>query len=257
MPAQDVAGEVERATDQHVVRPAGGSRGRANGLLDRGGTAGLDAKLAEGGGRRRGIAAQRLARHGHETKASWPAAATVSGTAPDPWWSACPPPDAARDRLPLGQAGARTRPAAGLWPPSSQTLAPGATSAVSGPGAAAAAGPARRRLPSPGRWQRRPGPSHPAAGPRWPRAPRSPAGACPAGSGAAARGWSWRSPTADHPPSAPPASHDRAAARALRPQGRGPRSPPAPRGCGPITAGTPGFRMPAFSNAMLASVSPR
>ena len=46
MPAQDVAGEVERATDQHIVRHSGGRRDSAYRSLDGGGTARPGAKPA-------------------------------------------------------------------------------------------------------------------------------------------------------------------------------------------------------------------
>ena len=263
MLAQDLAGEIERAADQDVVgrrlarrrwprpRPATEPAAAAR-RAEPAARAAADASRVAARAPRRGSA---------RSAGSPPAAAAAQEAGRDPWSSACRRRDAAAGPASRpGRLSASTWPAAGLWPPSSQSSCPAATSSASGPRAAAAAGPASAPRAGRGRSrrlvelasrscsaasdgepgivdlmradQRRPRQVEPAA-------PRSRQACRPCAVGQTCQSRPCSS-------SGAPISAARASITAS-----------ASGCCGPITAGTPGLRMPAFSPAISASVSPR
>ena len=99
----------------------------------------------------RGVAAERLAGDRHEAQAGGERHQRRQELRRDPWCPACRRPGAAPRPLSRpGRLAARASPAAGLWPPSSQTWCPAGRAVDAGPASGAAAGRASALAAGPG-----------------------------------------------------------------------------------------------------------
>ena len=266
MRAQDVAGEVERAADQDVVRAAAPRRrSRATRVLDRAG-GGAPGRRA-GRGRGRGLAGRgssgspgtgtkrRLgARAAAAGRGSWPRSLVVSMPTTRCSGAAAGEPGQALGQHLRRRPGCGRRRARARAPARQPASTSGPRAQPLQPGRPARLAQARGRSPRSSR------PASPSAS----AAIDGEAGIVDlVHAGSAGRGRSrpragGLDRAARPPIGARPASRGRAPAAARRSRPRAPRSPPAPRAA---AARSPPARRasgcPAFSHAICASVSPR